>query len=67
MNAKEVLGFAKSKNIEMVDLKFMDFIGTWQHFAVPSTSSRRTASRKGSASTGRPSAAGSRSTPPTCW
>src|SRR5665811_2040762 len=35
MNAKEVLGFAKSKNIEMVDLKFMDFIGTWQHFAVP--------------------------------
>ena len=35
MNAKEVVGFAKSKNIEMVDLKFMDFIGTWQHFAVP--------------------------------
>ena len=35
MNAKEVLGFAKSKSIEMVDLKFMDFIGTWQHFAVP--------------------------------
>ena len=35
MNAKEVLGFAKSKNIEMIDLKFMDFIGTWQHFAVP--------------------------------
>ena len=35
MNAKEVLGFAKSKNIEMVDLKFMDFVGTWQHFAVP--------------------------------
>lgn len=35
MNAKEVLAFAKSKNIEMVDLKFMDFIGTWQHFAVP--------------------------------
>ena len=35
MNAKEVLAFAKSKNIEMVDLKFMDFVGTWQHFAVP--------------------------------
>ena len=35
MNAKEVVGFAKSKNIQMVDLKFMDFIGTWQHFAVP--------------------------------
>ena len=35
MNAKEVLGFAKTKSIEMIDLKFMDFIGTWQHFAVP--------------------------------
>ncbi|MGE5753814.1 MAG: glutamine synthetase beta-grasp domain-containing protein, partial [Deltaproteobacteria bacterium] len=35
MNPKEVLDFAKSKKIEMVDLKFMDFIGTWQHFAVP--------------------------------
>ncbi|MBE0607211.1 MAG: glutamine synthetase beta-grasp domain-containing protein, partial [Deltaproteobacteria bacterium] len=35
MNAKEALGFAKSNKIEMVDLKFMDFIGTWQHFSVP--------------------------------
>jgi glutamine synthetase len=35
MTPKEVLEFAKSKEIEMVDLKFMDFIGTWQHFAVP--------------------------------
>ena len=35
MTAKEVLAFAKSNNVEMVDLKFMDFIGTWQHFAVP--------------------------------
>ena len=35
MTPKEVLEFAKGKKIEMVDLKFMDFIGTWQHFAVP--------------------------------
>src|SRR3990172_8762557 len=35
MTPKETLEFAKSKKIEMVDLKFMDFIGTWQHFAVP--------------------------------
>jgi glutamine synthetase len=35
MTPKEVLEFVKSKKIEMVDLKFMDFIGTWQHFAVP--------------------------------
>ncbi|MBE0604886.1 MAG: glutamine synthetase, partial [Deltaproteobacteria bacterium] len=35
MNAKEALAFAKENKFEMVDLKFMDFIGTWQHFAVP--------------------------------
>ncbi len=35
MTPKEALEFAKTKKIEMVDLKFMDFIGTWQHFAVP--------------------------------
>jgi len=35
MTPKEVLEFAKGKKIEMVDLKFMDFVGTWQHFAVP--------------------------------
>ncbi|GAB4361343.1 MAG: type I glutamate--ammonia ligase [Deltaproteobacteria bacterium] len=35
MTPKEVLEFAKSRKIEMVDLKFMDFVGTWQHFAVP--------------------------------
>ena len=35
MTPKEVLEFAKSKGLEMVDLRFMDFIGTWQHFAVP--------------------------------
>ncbi|MGE5188770.1 MAG: type I glutamate--ammonia ligase [Gemmatimonadota bacterium] len=35
MTPKEVLEFAKSSKIEMVDLKFMDFVGTWQHFAVP--------------------------------
>ncbi|MDH3384234.1 MAG: glutamine synthetase beta-grasp domain-containing protein, partial [Deltaproteobacteria bacterium] len=35
MTPKEVLEFAKTKKIEMVDLKFMDFVGTWQHFAVP--------------------------------
>jgi len=31
----------------MVDLKFMDFIGTWQHFAVPITNSRRTGFEEG--------------------
>ena len=33
-SAKEVIDFAKKNNAVMVDLKFIDFLGTWQHFAV---------------------------------
>ena len=35
MTPKEILEFVKSKEIKMVDLKFMDLPGTWQHFSVP--------------------------------
>ncbi len=35
MKPKEVLALAKDKGAVMVDLKFMDFVGTWQHFTVP--------------------------------
>jgi glutamine synthetase len=35
MNPTEVIGLIKSKKIEVVDLKFGDFPGTWQHFTVP--------------------------------
>ena len=35
MTSKEVLDFAKKNNAEIVDLKFLDFLGTWQHFSVP--------------------------------
>ncbi len=35
MTPKEVIDFAKKNNTEMVDLKFMDLLGTWQHFSVP--------------------------------
>jgi glutamine synthetase len=35
MNVKEVLEFAKKNRVEVVDLKFVDFIGTWQHFTIP--------------------------------
>ncbi len=35
MTPKEVLEFSKKNNIEVVDLKFMDLIGSWQHFSVP--------------------------------
>jgi glutamine synthetase len=32
---KDVLKFAKDNKVEMIDLKFLDFLGTWQHFAIP--------------------------------
>ena len=32
---KDVIGFAKDKQAVMVDLKFMDFLGLWQHFSIP--------------------------------
>ena len=31
----EVVAMAKDQKVEMVDLKFMDLVGTWQHFTVP--------------------------------
>ena len=33
--AKEVLELAKAKGVTTVDFRFMDFIGTWQHFSTP--------------------------------
>ena len=35
MTPKEVLDFAKKNKTKMVDLKFLDFPGLWQHFSVP--------------------------------
>src|SRR5918999_3719787 len=35
MTPREVIELIKSKNIEVVDLKFQDFPGTWQHFSIP--------------------------------
>jgi glutamine synthetase len=35
MTPKEVLEFAAKNEAVMVDLKFMDFPGLWQHFTVP--------------------------------
>lgn len=33
---KDVLELIKKENIEVVDLRFMDFPGLWQHFSIPS-------------------------------
>ncbi|MBI5599075.1 MAG: type I glutamate--ammonia ligase [Deltaproteobacteria bacterium] len=35
MTAKEVLKIAKENKARMVDMKFLDFIGIWQHFSIP--------------------------------
>ena len=35
MDAKGVLEFASKNQVRMVDLKFMDLPGLWQHFSVP--------------------------------
>lgn len=35
MTPKEVLEFCKAKNVELVDIKFCDLLGTWQHFCIP--------------------------------
>ena len=37
MTAKEVLDFAKKNKVEMVDVKFVDLLGTWQHFSIPTS------------------------------
>ena len=35
MEPKDVIEFGKKHSAKMVDLKFMDFPGLWQHFSVP--------------------------------
>lgn len=35
MTPKEVLQFAAENDVKMVDLRFLDFLGIWQHFSVP--------------------------------
>lgn len=35
MNANDVIEMIKKKHVELVDLKFGDFPGTWQHFTIP--------------------------------
>ncbi len=35
MTPKDVLAMAKENDVKIVDIRYMDFIGTWQHFSVP--------------------------------
>jgi glutamine synthetase len=35
MTPAEVIEFAKKNGVKMVDLKFIDLPGMWQHFTIP--------------------------------
>ena len=35
MTVQEVIALAKSNDVKMVDLKFCDIHGAWQHFTIP--------------------------------
>src|SRR6185436_14095464 len=35
MTPREVLDLAKKQKVQIVDLKFVDLLGTWQHFSIP--------------------------------
>src|SRR5260370_17101119 len=35
MTPKQVLQMIKDKGVVMVDVKFIDLLGTWQHFTAP--------------------------------
>jgi glutamine synthetase len=35
MTPKDVIEMAKENTAKVVDIRYMDFIGTWQHFSVP--------------------------------
>lgn len=37
LDAKGVLSLIKERNIKMVDVRFIDVPGTWQHFSMPAT------------------------------
>ena len=34
-NPADIVSFIKEQDVKIVDLRFMDFPGLWQHFSVP--------------------------------
>jgi glutamine synthetase len=62
----DVSKLIKDREIKLVDFKFTDLPGAWQHFTTTLTEYNEDIFTKASASTARVSAAGKRSTPPTC-
>ena len=44
---KEIIAFMEKEKVEVVDLRFMDFPGIWQHFSVPARELSEEAFEKG--------------------
>ena len=64
---KEVKKLVEDAGVKIVDLRFVDLPGVWQHFSLPAKElSRRPVTRGASGSTGRASGASSRSRRATC-
>ena len=64
---RRVLDLVRDRKLQVVDVKFCDLPGTWQHFSIPASAlDEEHVPARGSASTGRPSAASRRSTRATC-
>ncbi len=38
MTSSDVLKLAKEKGVKIVDLRFIDLPGLWQHFTIPAAS-----------------------------
>jgi glutamine synthetase len=64
MTPKDVVELAKEKGAKMLDLRFMDFPGLWQHFSVPISELSESCFEDGFGFDGS-SIRGS--TPATCW
>ena len=67
MTPEDFFAFAKKHDAEMVDLKFVDMLGSWQHCSFPIEHLDADTFNEGLASTARRSAAGWAFTNRTCW
>ena len=63
---KTILEFAKKNGVKMLDLRFTDLPGLWHHVSYPIDQLSEAHSKKASAWTAPPFAAGRRSTRATC-
>ena len=65
-SAGDVLKLAKDEKVKIVDLRFVDLPGIWQHFSLPVSQLDDDLFSEASASTAPASAASSRSRRATC-